>query len=220
MSNAVSPDGNTLLVLTSGYNLLKGPDGNNITNAGGEYILFVYDISANKLTQKRVLSVPTAFGGIAWNLSGTEFYVGGAALDSSGLGPGMPSIVAGVAVNTAGTRLPAANYLNDSVDTHPCMLSAILAKGRVTIIGSIRAIRITLLDGFDFSRAVTILADPARPWGTPWKTRLTRLVDYELDLAYGCGAVSAGVLGGQRAARESAGFDPLRRDRGEGGPSL
>jgi hypothetical protein len=60
--------------------------------------------------------------------------------------------------------------------------AAILTKGRVTIIGSIRAIRITLLDGFDLPGAVTIssvLADknpastdtdfrqvwwPAGPW--------------------------------------------------------
>jgi DNA-binding beta-propeller fold protein YncE len=143
MSTAVSPDGKTLLVLTSGYNLLNGPDGNNITDAGGEYI-FVYDISADKLTEKQVLSVATAFGGIAWNPSGSEFYVGGAALDTvfiytatngtfaasgsvafhhpnptglgSGLGLGMPSIVAGVAVNAAGTRLLAANYTNASVE--------------------------------------------------------------------------------------------------------
>ena len=143
MTTAVSPDGKTLLVLTSGYNLLNGPDGNNITNAGAEYI-FVYDISSNKLTQKQVLLVPTAFGGVTWNPSGNEFYVGGAALDTvyiytaangtfaasgtvafhhptspttlgSGLGLGMPSIVAGVSVNARGDRLVAVNYLNDSV---------------------------------------------------------------------------------------------------------
>jgi DNA-binding beta-propeller fold protein YncE len=142
MTTAVSPDGKTLLVLTSGYNLLNGPDGNPITNASAEYV-FVYDISANKLTQKQVLPVPTAFGGIAWNPSGNEFYVGGAALDTvfiytatngtfaasasvafnhpnptglgSGLGLGMPSIVAGVSVNALGNRLLAANYTNASV---------------------------------------------------------------------------------------------------------
>ncbi len=144
MTTAVSPDGKSLLVLTSGYNMLNDGNGSNITNAGGEYI-FVYDISANTLKQKQVLVVPTAFGGIAWNPSGTEFYVGAAALDSiyiytatngtfaasgtvafnhppspttlgPGLGLGEPSIVAGVAVNAAGTRLLAANYMNDSVE--------------------------------------------------------------------------------------------------------
>jgi hypothetical protein len=143
MTTAVSPDGKTLLVLTSGYNLLNGPDGKNVTAAGNEYV-FIYDISKNKLNQLGVVPLPAAYAGLAWNPKGNEFYVSGGAGDlvfvitlgatgaalggtiqmnhptnpntlGPGLGLGEPSIVAGLSVNPAGTRLLVANHMNDSV---------------------------------------------------------------------------------------------------------
>ncbi|MBV9501857.1 MAG: hypothetical protein JO138_21005, partial [Acidobacteriaceae bacterium] len=44
MSMAISPDGKTLLVLTSGFNRINGPNGKPIPEASNEYV-FVYDIS-------------------------------------------------------------------------------------------------------------------------------------------------------------------------------
>src|SRR5271157_4581355 len=38
ISTAVSPDNHTLLILTSGYNLNSGPDGNNVPGASQEYV--------------------------------------------------------------------------------------------------------------------------------------------------------------------------------------
>src|SRR5262249_36285162 len=142
LTTAVSPDGKTMLVLTSGYNLLNGTDGKNLAAAGNEYV-FVYDISTNKLVQLGAIPLPAAYAGIAWNPNGKEFYVSGGAGDlvfvitagstgfalggtiklnhpnptgfGSGNGLGTPSIVAGLAVNAKGDRLLAVNHTNDSV---------------------------------------------------------------------------------------------------------
>jgi DNA-binding beta-propeller fold protein YncE len=142
MTTAVSPDGKTLLVLTSGYNLLNDANGKNLASAGNEYV-FVYDISTDKLVQLGAVPIPAAYAGLAWNPNGKEFYISGGAGDlvlvvtagtggfalggtvsmghpnptglGSGNGLGMPSIVAGMAVNASGNRLLVANMLNDSV---------------------------------------------------------------------------------------------------------
>lgn len=142
MTTAVSPDGKTMLVLTSGYNLFNGPDGKLLPAASNEYV-FLYDISQNKLTQLGAIPLPAAYAGIVWNPSGREFYVSGGAGDlvfvitatptgfalggtikmnhpdpfglGSGTGLGIPSVVAGLAVNARGDRLLVVNHLNDSV---------------------------------------------------------------------------------------------------------
>jgi DNA-binding beta-propeller fold protein YncE len=86
VTTVVSPDHKTLLVLTSGFNRVFRTDG--IANADGtsfnwpdskEYV-FVYDISTNTPVQKQVLSIPNTYNGIAFDPSGTGFYV------SSGMG--------------------------------------------------------------------------------------------------------------------------------------
>src|SRR5262245_41544079 len=43
VTSTSSPDGQTLLLLTSGYNRISGPDGKNVPEASNEYV-FVYDI--------------------------------------------------------------------------------------------------------------------------------------------------------------------------------
>jgi YVTN family beta-propeller protein len=135
ISTAVSPDGGTLLVVTTGYNVNSAP------LPSGEYV-FVYDISESTPVLKQTLALDNTFAGIAWNPSGTEFYVSGGADDlvhifaaqggqfaeaaqvklahpslgiGSGLGIAMPSVAAGLAVNARGDTLVVANYLNDSV---------------------------------------------------------------------------------------------------------
>jgi YVTN family beta-propeller protein len=83
-SSVTSPDGKTLLVLTSGYNETNYTPAENQANEGyevpsesGEWV-FVYDISGNGApVQKQVLTLPNSFAGIAFNPSGTEFYAAG-----------------------------------------------------------------------------------------------------------------------------------------------
>jgi len=137
VSTAASPDGKTLLVLTSGYNVRYDASGKLVTQDSNEYV-FVYDITAPVPQKTQVLQVPTAFNGLAWNPNGNEFYVSGGAGDTvhvfirqggkwqeagqgvrlghaAGLGLATRPEVAGTAVNAAGTLLLAANYENDSI---------------------------------------------------------------------------------------------------------
>jgi YVTN family beta-propeller protein len=75
-----SPDRKTLLVLTSGYNLVNytsGPNAGNQNNADSTEYVFVYDISSLKPVQKQVIKVPNTYAGIAFNPNGREFYVSG-----------------------------------------------------------------------------------------------------------------------------------------------
>jgi hypothetical protein len=59
ISSAISPDGNTLLVLTAGYNNLDDSSGNLVAADSQEYI-FVFDISTGTPTQKQVLQLPNS----------------------------------------------------------------------------------------------------------------------------------------------------------------
>ena len=137
VATAVSPNGNTLLILTSGYNIRYDASGNLLPQESNEYV-FVYDITAQAPKKIQVVQVPTAFNGLAWNPNGNEFYVSGGEQDTvhafvrlgtvwheagapvrlghaAGLGLGVRPEVAGIAVNAAGTQLIAANYENDSI---------------------------------------------------------------------------------------------------------
>src|SRR5215469_16991189 len=76
-TTAVSPDGKTLLVLTSGFNLNLDSNGNFQPQDSSEYV-FIYDIStANLPVKKQVVLVPNAFGGLVWSPDGSRFYVAG-----------------------------------------------------------------------------------------------------------------------------------------------
>ncbi len=81
MSTALSPDGKTLLILTSGFNRLNGEDGKPIADASDEYV-FVYDIAQGAARKTQVLKVPNTFAGIAFAPSGRRFYVSGGTDDN------------------------------------------------------------------------------------------------------------------------------------------
>jgi YVTN family beta-propeller protein len=137
VSTAVSPDGNTLLVLTSGFREWYDAKGVRDRAASNEFV-FVFDITKGEPRQVQALPVPNAFGGIVWNPSNKEFYVGGGVDDvvhtfakktnlwaesgapiplghSAGLGIEIKPMVAGVGVTVDGSKLVVANYENDSV---------------------------------------------------------------------------------------------------------
>ena len=88
VSTVISPDGKTLLILTSGYNVqnfTSGPKkGQPNPEEANEYV-FVLDISGAKPVQKQVLQVRNTLDGIAFNPSGTEFYVSGGPDDDAAL---------------------------------------------------------------------------------------------------------------------------------------
>jgi len=87
-TTVVSPDGNTMLVLTSGYNRVFDQGSNSLTSFEGadsnEYV-FVYDISGGYPIKKQVLQVPVTYFGMAWDPTSTSanahFYVSGCSYD-------------------------------------------------------------------------------------------------------------------------------------------
>ena len=141
VSTVVSPDGRTLLALTSGFN-------QQYPALSSEFV-FVFDISAGRATQKQALQVPNSYVGLAFAPDGGAFYVSGGVDDSVhvfargaggswsesgapialgngpgiGLTQGVPGIAgptvgaqaAGVAVSGDGRTLVVANYENDSI---------------------------------------------------------------------------------------------------------
>jgi len=83
-TTTISPDGKTLLILTSGYNLMVDASGNYTGTDSGEFV-FVYDISTpGTPVEKQVvqmLNYDRTFDGIVWAPNGSAFYVGGGADD-------------------------------------------------------------------------------------------------------------------------------------------
>jgi YVTN family beta-propeller protein len=73
---AVSPDGRTLLILTSGYNLNADAQGNADPAISTEFV-FVFDISKGSPEQRQAIPVPNALCGIAWAPDASAFYVAG-----------------------------------------------------------------------------------------------------------------------------------------------
>src|SRR6266403_205230 len=142
VTTAISPDGKTLLIPTSGYNkqnFTSGPNAGKTNPAEANEYVFVFDISAGKPLQMQVLQLPNAYDGLAFNPSEKQFYVSGGPNDnvhfydwngSSWVESGTPvklghtgaialgSITPGamgLAVTGDGKRLLVANYENDSV---------------------------------------------------------------------------------------------------------
>jgi YVTN family beta-propeller protein len=76
-SSVVSPDGNTLLVLTSGYNrVFQGPFPLFDPLYSSEYV-FIYNIQNGAPVFQQAVPIPNAYHGIVWDPSGTAFYVSG-----------------------------------------------------------------------------------------------------------------------------------------------
>jgi DNA-binding beta-propeller fold protein YncE len=133
---SLSPDGRTLLILTSGFNKMSGPDGKAAPEAANEYV-FVYDVTGAAPVKRQVLQIRNSYLGLAWAPDGRRFYVSGGVNDAvvefssrdgrweparaislghkTGLGIGVQPEVAGLAISPDGRRLLAANLQNDSV---------------------------------------------------------------------------------------------------------
>ncbi len=102
VTTALSPDGKTLLVLTSGYNqnfnheetgepftypvldpvtgtpssVLDPETGVAITTSKAEWV-FVFDVNSGKLVKRQQINIPNTFNGLTWAPSGDRFYVSG-----------------------------------------------------------------------------------------------------------------------------------------------
>lgn len=141
VTTTLSPDGGTLLALTSGYNKDR-------SQRLDEYV-FVFDVAVYPPRQKQALPVPNSFCGVAWNPNGTEFYVTGGMDDkvyvftknesatfsrtaaislgharANGLFSNLPAplnaqatkpMAAGISISKTGGVAVVANYYNDSI---------------------------------------------------------------------------------------------------------
>ena len=138
VTTALSPDGTTLLILTTGSNYgFTKEDGTPIlypvldpttgqptgqATSSAEWV-FVYDISGPSPVQKQKLNLPITDNGLVWDASGNEFYASGGANDivypfkkmSGSFQPDAPFIV----LNTGG--------LLDNTVAGPAMKSFALA---------------------------------------------------------------------------------------------
>src|SRR5208283_1701118 len=82
VSTAVSPDGNILLVLTSGFNRVFQANSLSWDPAFSTEYVFIYDMTNHTPVLKQVLKIPNSYHGIVWDpiVANHTFYV------SSGLG--------------------------------------------------------------------------------------------------------------------------------------
>ncbi len=142
VTTVTSPDHRTLLILTSGYNLVNnssGPTLGSQNNADSNEYVFIYDISKPLPVKKQVIQVPNTYAGIVFDPSGKSFYVAGGDNDNvhlyslagttwaeqagspialghaAGVGLGVTPEAAGIAITADGNKLVIANYYNDSI---------------------------------------------------------------------------------------------------------
>ncbi|MGA8109680.1 MAG: hypothetical protein WB974_09605 [Acidobacteriaceae bacterium] len=137
VKTAISPDGNTLLVMTSGFNRLNDAQGHREAADSNEYV-FVFNVSHGHLRQKQVLQVPNTFLGLAFAPDGERFYVSGGSDDdvhvfaesngvwaeagrpialghTAGAGYHERPMVAGLAVTADGRILVTADIAQDAI---------------------------------------------------------------------------------------------------------
>ncbi|VWC69117.1 lipoprotein [Burkholderia lata] len=150
VSEALSPDRKTLLVLTSGYNNRLDAGGKLINADSNEYV-FVFDVSGGTPVKKQVLPVPDTYVGLAFAPDGQHFYVTGGGDDNlhvfalsqgawgeagapialnhkGGNGLGSAPLATGVDVTADGKRAVVANRYHDSVTLVDLAAGAVLAE--------------------------------------------------------------------------------------------
>jgi DNA-binding beta-propeller fold protein YncE len=150
-SLVLSPDGKTLLVLTSGYNRRLDAKGAKIAAESTQFV-FVFDVSTGRAVQTQVLQVSNSFVGIAFAPDGQHFYVPGAAEDNvhvfarqpggrwaeagppialghaQGLGIKQKPLASGIAVTADGRRAVVVNRYNDSISVIDLAQRKLLAE--------------------------------------------------------------------------------------------
>ena len=152
----LSPDGNTLAVITAGYNTLYDASTGTVDKASSQQYIFIYDVSgANKSNPKFIQAIPqtNAFVGLVWNGNVTLYGTGGAddkvyvysrasaapsaqfsqtaaiALGhTAGIGSGVKPNAGGLAVSPDGKTLLVANNYNDSLSVIDATANKLLTE--------------------------------------------------------------------------------------------
>ena len=180
VTTVVSPDGKTLLVLTSGYNLVRNSSTGAVNSADSTQFVFVYDISKNVPIQKQVIQINNTYNGIAFDPSGTAFYVAGGVDDNVhvfALQSGVWSEAAGSPISLGHVFNPATAGAGVGLEVSPQAAGiAITPDGTKLVVTNY------------YNDSISILTKSGATWG----------VSSELDLRPGKeNSVNAGVPGGE-----------------------
>jgi hypothetical protein len=150
VKSQLSPDGNTLAIITSGYNLVTLTSGAGILTQ----FIFIYDVSgANKATPKltQTITQTNSFAKLAWSGNTTLYASGGtddkvyiytragaapsAQFSAAGTialghskGIGVGPNANGLAVSADGKTLAIANDYNDSISVIETVSKAVVAE--------------------------------------------------------------------------------------------
>lgn len=153
VKSQLSPDGNTLAIITAGYNLVNLTNGDEVVTQ----FIFIYDVSgANKSNPKltQVIQQPDAYVGLAWSGNMTLYASGGPAdnvyvYTRAGAAPSIPfaaagtiplghkqgvginipnGVSSGLAVSADGKTLVVANNYNESISAIDTASKAVIAE--------------------------------------------------------------------------------------------
>jgi YVTN family beta-propeller protein len=184
IKTAVSPDGKTLLVMTSGYNLEANATG-SANDATSQYI-FVYDISggnARTPVQKQVIQVPDTYVGLVWAPDGSKFYVSGGSGDKVWVYAG--STASGWTVST-GIALGHANFVPPSSPFFGLLLNGVGFEETATTAGlGLSADGTVLVAANIYNDSISVIDTS------------TNTIRYEFDLRPYNTSGSAGAAGGE-----------------------
>ncbi|MCM0081826.1 beta-propeller fold lactonase family protein [Geomonas sp. Red32] len=191
VSTATSPDGKTLLVLTSGYNRVYSSTPSSpypwYQPDSGEYV-FIYDISSKTPVKTQVMMVPNTYHGIVFDPTGSAFYVSGGVSDNVHVFTRNPvgtwgEVTTPLALghNNTGNGLPwSANFGNGSINLQigvkACAAGvAISSDGKTLVVANY------------YNDSVSVFRGGLNSWAAAG----------ELDLRPGKSGGTAGVAGGE-----------------------
>jgi DNA-binding beta-propeller fold protein YncE len=184
IKTAVSPDASTLLVLTSGYNLLTNAAGTGY-DATSQYV-FVYDIAgknAQAPLQTQVIQIPDTYVGLAWDPGSSKFYVSGGSTDSVYVYTG--SVSSGFSLH-ASLSMGHAPFVPTSSPYYGLILNGIGFEEEASVAGlGVSADGSVLVAANIYNDSISVIDTP------------TNTVRYEYDLRPYNTSGTSGVAGGE-----------------------
>jgi DNA-binding beta-propeller fold protein YncE len=160
VTSATSPDGKTLLILTSGYNRVYDTPTPRPNLALSSEHVFIYDISTATPFKKQVVRIPNSYNGIVFDPSGKAFYVAGGVSDNvhvvtlgadgtwSEPGPPLPLGHHNLGNGLVGQADVGTGSINLQVGVKPCAAGvAVSGDGKTLVVANYYNDSITVFNG-------------------------------------------------------------------------
>jgi DNA-binding beta-propeller fold protein YncE len=184
VTSVVSPDGKTLLVLTSGYNLVKATSGTNegsVIPGDSTQFVFIYDISKGLPVQKQLaIQVPNTYNGIVFDPSGTAFYVAGGVDDNVHF----YGLTGGIWAEQAGSPIALGHVFDPAIDGSGVGLEVLSQAAGIAVTADGNTLVVTNY----YNDSISILSKSSSGWA----------LTHELDLRPGIiNPANSGVPGGE-----------------------